>query len=168
MASDDIPPTPYVYGWALATYHLAISPGTLVCGSWLVSLSCPQLRCGFIRWTLSLSLLDETRNHYTRTRSVVSLTLSAPGPHIITTHMYAHRPSPGVPWFPVSSVLVVTRYCLTLSRFPFLVFPCLVFSSILGDYTRVWVLPVPCSLFPFSVFLFSMSRREAVEERNTV
>ena len=113
------------------------------------------------------SLLDETRNHYTRTRPVVSLTLSAPGPHI-TTHTYAHRPSPGVPWFPVFSVLVVTRYCLTFSRFPFLVFPCLVFSSILGDYTCVWVLPVPCSLFLFCVFLFSMSRREAVEERNTV
>jgi len=95
------------------------------------------------------SVLDETRNHYTGARSIVSLTLSAPGPHIVTTYMYVHRPSPGVRWSLVSSVLVVTHYCLILSR---LFFPRLVFSSVLGDYTRVWVPPVPCSSFPFFCF----------------
>jgi len=99
------------------------------------------------------SVLDETRNHYTGARSVVSLTLSATGPHIITTQMYVHRPSSGVRWSLVSSVLVVTHYCLIFSpASPYLFFPRLVFSSILGDYTRVWVLPVPCSPFPSFCF----------------
>ena len=98
------------------------------------------------------SVLDETRIHYTGARSVVSLTLSAPGPHIITTQMYVHRPPSGVRWSLVSSVLVVTHYCLIFSRSSFLVFSRVVFSSILGDYTRVWVPPVPCSPFPFFCF----------------
>ena len=98
------------------------------------------------------SVLDETRNHYTGARSVVSLTLSAPGPHIITTQMYVHRPSSGVRWSLVSSVLVVTHYCLIFS----LVSPC--FFPVLC-FPRSWVIirvfgSHLCLVLPFRFFVF--------------
>lgn len=99
------------------------------------------------------SVLDETRIHYTGARSVVSLTLSAPGPHIITTQIYVHRPPSGVRWSLVSSVLVVTHYCLIFSLVPpSLFFPVLCFP-------RSWVIirvfgSHLCLVLPFRFFVF--------------
>jgi hypothetical protein len=160
MASDDIPPTPYAFGWALATYRLAISPtrGTLVCGSWLVFHSCPQLRCGFIRWTFSHSSLFLTKPPTITQRALRCL------PHSFclrtTRHHDTHVCTPSISRCPLVPGILGPR-CNSLlshilSRFLSLFFsPRLVFSSILGDYTRVWVPPVP---FRFLFFLTSMSR----------
>lgn len=126
MASDSFPHhIKTEYGWALATYPLAIflACGILLCGSWLVFLSCLQLPCGFTRWILSrsslISLLDETRDHLHR-RAPLPLSFCPPRPHIITTHVYTHHPSPGVTRSLAFSVLFVAPYCLISSRLPFL------------------------------------------------
>ena len=113
-----------------------------------------------------------TRPLHRRARPVVSHSF-CPRPHIITTHVYAHRPSPGVLWSLASLVLVVTHYCLISS----LASPSsFLFSSC---FPRSWVIIrvfVFC-LCPFislvlslsvSVFRSSLSRQEAVGERNSV
>lgn len=103
------------------------SPGTPVrrcVGGFFPTSQCVH---GFIRWILphrSLSsVLDETSDHYTGTHRCLLLFL----PHDHTRHYNAHVCTPA--HFPVffglwlSSALVVTYYCLIISRLDFLLLP---------------------------------------------
>lgn len=142
-------PTRTEFGRALATYSLAMTPGcgTLVCGSRLVFPSCPSFRVDLLDGLFPVlpslfSVLDETCDHYTDACRYLSF-------HPATTPL--QRTCMHTTYLLVSlGPLVVTSYCLIL---PFLPFPflCLVFSSILGDYTCVWVClcPFPSCFFPF-------------------
>ena len=92
----------------------------------------------------------------------------------ITHHYNAHVCTPPTSWCLLVFGFLGSRCNSLLSHdlfLSFLFFSRLVLSSILGDYTRVWVFPCPFFRLVLSFHFrsqFSMSRREAVEERNPV
>ncbi|KAF9648183.1 hypothetical protein BDM02DRAFT_2347308 [Thelephora ganbajun] len=143
--------------------HISLARGTLVLiRGWSFFLA-SQPPYGFIRWILfrsSFYFLCSWRNSRPLHRRVpLSPTLSAPRPHIVTTHMYAHRPSPGVPWSLASLVfLVVTRYCLIFSRFPF--FPvCFPQSWVIIRVFWFYLCPFFCLVFSFRFLVLNVLAR---------